>query len=559
MFVFRKDVSFKGIALCLLVAYCAGVQSLNAAPGRAPSVRLTDALEWLYADSQVESVPSFGNVDVPSNGVAEVNLLFNRLDPRAPLSFSCDVPGAEWFRLVGVPVSKNTGPAGFVESAGVTNVFVSRDAPFCVFDAMEPLSSGRVIPGSDTAALRLRLRSFPQGCAAFPVRIFVSQGAFRRQLEFSVAVHGVAVPPVSPASFKYTNWMDWYEAMGCHGVRSYWTPQHWDLIRRYVRLAVYGRQNMVMVPLFFKTDSAGKRVLDEERFVEFVSLLDSEGVAYLEGPHLCRFMDGSWTSKNFRTVIGTNATTSVEGAAELAFLASSLAGIIERNGWRERWYQHVSDEPAAHNAAEYRITAGIIRKHMPGIRLVDAIEFPDLPGALDVYCPKNHDYEQNRNRYERLRMGPTDEIWCYTCCYPGGKWMNRLLDHEILRSVYLPWGCFIHSLDGYLHWGFNRWTPDSDPFTPGFGGTLPPGDTHLVYPGGSDGPWPSVRFEAMRQGMEDLELLRLLRQRAPEKAERISHRLVRGFGDYELDVRLYRRVRRALLAAVAEIERSDRK
>ena len=137
--------------------------------------------------------------------------------------------------------------------------------------------------------------------------------------------------------------------------------------------------------------------------------------------------------------------------------------------------------------------------------------------------------------------------------------MNRLLDHEILRSVYLPWGCFIHSLDGYLHWGFNRWTPGSDPFTPGFGGTLPPGDTHLVYPGGSDGPWPSVRFEAMRQGMEDLELLRLLRQRAPEKAERISHRLVRGFGDYELDVRLYRQVRRALLAAVAEIERSDRK
>jgi hypothetical protein len=133
--------------------------------------------------------------------------------------------------------------------------------------------------------------------------------------------------------------------------------------------------------------------------------------------------------------------------------------------------------------------------------------------------------------------------------------MNRLLDHELLRALYLPWGCFRFNLDGYLHWGFNRFTPEVTPFLPSIGGNLPPGDTHIVYPGDKDsGPWPSVRLEAMRQGMEDYELLRLLAKDRPDRARAILRRLVRGFGDYTADVPLYRKTRRELLMCVGRKE-----
>ena len=518
-------------------------------------VRLSDPLEWLYPDSRAEDVEPFAAVDVPSNSAAEANILLTGLVPDVPLSFSCDAAGAEWFRLLAVPVEKNTGPNGFVENRekGVTNRYVTRVAPFEVFDALEPLGDRRKIERpAETVALRFRLRRFPAGCASLPVEFGFAQGSFRTNLAFAANVHDVAVPPSGKDSFRYTNWMNWYGAMRCHGVRSYWLDGHFETIRKYMRLARYGRQNVIPVPLFTKKDeSTGRYALREDLYRRFVGMALEEGFSYLEGPHLCVFGEKGWHSSEFRVRTGTNITTSAEGAAELGRLASAFAAMIEHNGWRDIWYQHVADEPSPHNVTEYRLTAGIVRKYMPGIKLIDAIETPHMAGALDIYCPKNFLYAREKDAYELLRTRPTDEIWCYTCLTPGGKWMNRLLDQEVIRALYLPWGCFRHSLDGYLHWGFNRYEPGMTPFDAGFNGKGPAGDRHLVYPG-PDGPWPSVRFEAMRQGVEDVELLRLLKRRDAAKADALVSRLVRGFDDYTTDVRAYRAVRRELLESLSK-------
>jgi hypothetical protein len=195
--------------------------------------------------------------------------------------------------------------------------------------------------------------------------------------------------------------------------------------------------------------------------------------------------------------------------------------MVKKNGWQDIWYQHVSDEPSKFNISEYRITVGIVRKYMPGIKFIDTVETPDFAGALDVYVPKNFKYEKDKEKYEALKTRPSDELWCYTCITPGGKWLNRLLDQEILRSLYLPWGCHVHSLDGYLHWGFNRYAPGKTPFDPGYNSDGPAGDRNLVYPG-ADGPWPSIRLEALRPGIEDLELMRILETKDPKLAAALS-------------------------------------
>jgi hypothetical protein len=125
------------------------------------------------------------------------------------------------------------------------------------------------------------------------------------------------------------------------------------------------------------------------------------------------------------------------------------------------------------------------------------------------------------------------------------------LDQEILRSLYLPWGCHVHSLDGYLHWGFNRYAPGKTPFDPGYNGDGPAGDRNLVYPG-ADGPWPSLRLEAMRQGIEDIEMLRVLKNKDPKIADALTRRVVRGFCDYTSDVSVYRAVRKELLEILSK-------
>lgn len=55
----------------------------------------------------------------------------------------------------------------------------------------------------------------------------------------------------------------------------------------------------------------------------------------------------------------------------------------------------------------------------------------------------------------------------------------------------------------------------------------------------------------MRQGMEDLEMLRLLKERDAAKARALASRIVRGFNDYDADAAACRAVRRDLLAALS--------
>jgi len=62
----------------------------------------------------------------------------------------------------------------------------------------------------------------------------------------------------------------------------------------------------------------------------------------------------------------------------------------------------------------------------------------------------------------------------------------------------------------------------------------------------------SIRFEAMRDGIEDCELLRLLAEKSPEKARALAERMVPKMSRPEKDVARFRRARRELLAALGD-------
>ena len=197
----------------------------------------------------------------------------------------------------------------------------------------------------------------------------------------------------------------------------------------------------------------------------------------------------------------------------------------------------------------------MVHKYMPGLPILDATQDPALVGSVDIWCPQVQEYQRDRREYEAQRA-VGDKVWYYTCCFPGGPWLNRLLDEELLRPALLGWGGALYGLDGFLHWGFNHYRDDQDPFEKsvlpnhaGGANSLPAGDTHIAYPG-ADGPWSSLRLEAHREGFEDFELLRQLRAKNPRRADAIVKMAIRGFDRYVKDVRKFRLARRALLVAL---------
>ena len=524
---------------------------------------LTDPLEWLFPDC-LNSVPRtpFFQADVPQGGVASVNVVLQDVPEETLMRFhallpqDCDGWKIELFRLQGVPVKRNTGLYGFCENAEEPNTFVTRRAPFCVYDIMEPLSrtSFRVPPGSSAYQIRMEI---PGGAKA---GIRDIQFSFNHEsVVFRVVVWDVPLVPCGRNSVMNTNWWSWDNIVHSHELEND-SPAFYRMLKKYASIMYAARSNTALIPLrmlFTRDEKTGELELNRGKLRRIVKIFTEAGIYYLEGSPFGHRANNEWLSPDFQTIITDHRVDTEAANRDIASMASQLMHEIVRNQWQDRYFQHAADEPISVNAVSYRILVGLIRKYMPGIPILEAMSDPEAPlaGAVNISCPQVQCYENNREHYEDTRL-QGDQIWLYTCCMPGGRYLNRLLDGELLRPTLLGWGCAYYRVNGFLHWGLNCYKSGSDPFqetTPQHGKTnfLPPGDTHIVYPG-ARGPWPSVRMEAQRTGLEDWEMIRVLQRKNAALADRIVAEVFRKFNDYTACAGAYRTARRKLLSALSE-------
>jgi len=528
---------------------------------------LRDPLENIYPDSTVADPPRLSfTADVARGGIASVHILVKGCEPGGEVAFELleggrPVRGASWYVLRDVPVEENTGLTGFTEGSmkgaeppNSPNPYVVRRAPFRTYDAMEPAPAGSAA-ASDTVALRCEMavpRGAKPGTRIFEIR--VRSGDFLERLRWKTVIHPATIPPAGKMTFPVTNWFSYENVAGRHGLVM-WSDGYWDMLEKYARLMARGRQNVFWIPLqvvFEMRD--GKPVLNRDRLKRIVRIFTKAGLWYIEGGHVAGRTGGKWEATTFDFALAPVLATSPEGHRHIVAVCSQLMEEIRNNGWQGRWIQHATDEPTAGNAADYRILVGMIRKYMPGIPILDATMEPTLVGSVDIWCPQVQEYQKHRETFEEQRSFG-DRVWFYTCCFPGGPWLNRLLDQELVRPALFGWAAALFRLDGFLHWGLNQYREDQNPFLKsvignwgGGGSSLPAGDTHVIYPG-AGGPWSGLRFESQREGWEDCELLNRLRERNARAAERIARKAIRGFDDYVRNAADFRRARRALLEA----------
>jgi len=322
-----------------------------------------------------------------------------------------------------------------------------------------------------------------------------------------------------------TNWFNTGNIAKAHGVEL-WSEPFWTILERYARNMAAHRQNVVYTPwtlVDVAQEPDGKLSFDYARFDRFVELFERAGAAdRIEITHVGHFGKGGWGGKEIvlRGVTATNRQTgqSVTLAPEegLAPLLADIERHLAERGWIEKSMIHVADEPSINNVESWREASAFVHRAAPRLRRIDAIEGTDFSGALEVWVPKLSHFDRWREAYEARRED--NEFWYYICCHPyGNVYPNRFLDYPASCVRVLHWINFAADLKGYLHWGLNFW--GDDPFgTPRH--RLPPGDTHVIYPG-SQGPLSSIRWEIQRESLEDYEYLHLL----ADKTDEVKHRL----------------------------------
>ena len=347
------------------------------------------------------------------------------------------------------------------------------------------------------------------------------------------------------------------------------SDEYYALLGRYAKNMAEHHHNVALIsPLSlaaFTAKDDGTLGIDFSRFDRWVEVFKKEGViGRIEGGHIggrkgdwdSEFAVTAWSVKDGKVVSASVDPSSAEADAFYAQFFPALVKHLRDKGWLDCYMQHLADEPIAGNIASYRAMAALVRKYAPGLRIIEACHTKDLVGAMDVWVPQLNYFGQDFAHYqERQRAG--EEVWLYTCVFPQGEYANRFIELPLIKTRLLHWINFKYGATGYLHWGYNHWTSDS-PYTyttRAHGGPpyLPAGDPWIVYPG-ENGPWDSIRFEAMSDGIVDHELLSQLNEKDPKKAQELASQHIQDFAKYNTDTKTFRTTRRKLLEAVSKAQ-----
>ena len=211
----------------------------------------------------------------------------------------------------------------------------------------------------------------------------------------------------------------------------------------------------------------------------------------------------------------------------------------KRRGWLDRAYVYCHDEVGKEHYPFARELYGALKKAMPDLRLMQTFYKDDpvtaLGDVLDVWAPNIAKYRQAEFRAQQAKG---KGVWWYVCCGPPKPYANLMIEWPGIDHRILPWQNWRYGVTGLLYWGTavcgknadgpKRW-PDVpwDPATfRNKAGNPFNGDGQLIYPGPDGRPLSSIRLENLRDGIEDYEYFRLLRDAVTrlKKAGAARHR-----------------------------------
>lgn len=292
--------------------------------------------------------------------------------------------------------------------------------------------------------------------------------------------------------------------------------------------------NTAFAPAFDWTawDAAMSMALDKYGFNSFVVPVQGMG-------------GGTFHARTDPTLLGYPENTAEYKAAFTNYHRALQEHLRERN-WLERGYVYWFDEP---DPKDYDFVMNGFRKlkeAAPDIpRMLTEQPEPALFGGPTIWCPISNAFDPAKAD-ERRAQG--DKFWWYICTGPKAPYCTLFLDHPSLELRVWLWQTWQRKIDGILVWQSNYWTSDAaypDPNAPqdpyadpmswmsgydtGTGQKKPwgNGDGRFIYPPEAangkqpetilEGPVDSIRWEMLRDGVEDYEYLAILRRLIEER------------------------------------------
>ena len=437
-------------------------------------------------------------------------------------------------RLIPAHVPENSGPKTLTtQNYEEVSHFVTRKAPFDVYEMTVPIGEGAFDPCPAAFYVRIDVeRDAPVGCFAGTLTLKVNGEAVA--IPITLHIHSAVIPPLSESKFHMINWIYYDTLARDHGAEPY-SDRYMEILGAYLENQRDMRNDYLMIPSGEPVRDENGRVIDFDfSHAKAVGALAKEyGFRYLLGGFVITWL--KWDSPDLYLLWEQETEVkSLEAYRQLKLYFTRAWECVKACGWEDCYMQCLMDEPQFANDSSYRIVGAICRKCMPGITVHDPVESYTLSGGLDVWVVKQAVYEKYPTEFRALQdMG--EEIWIYTCGFPAGHTMNRVIDLPLAASRLPMWMCYKYGCPGFLHWGYHCHNEEGHRdtcFRASRGRKFPAGNSFVVYNG--DGkPWYSVRGHLQRRAACDYELLMLLDAHSREEALTVVESVCRRFDEYD--------------------------
>jgi hypothetical protein len=343
----------------------------------------------------------------------------------------------------------------------------------------------------------------------------------------SLEVLDAVLPDPSDWSFHLDLWQNPFAVARYHGVEL-WSEEHFALLRPLLHMLAQAGQKCITTTLIDKPWNGGpcydpfrsmiqwtkKRdgtwEYDYSIFDKYVSLAMSEGITkqincYSMVPLTNKF---SWHDEATSKTVTQQLAPGTEGYAKLwqSFLKDFTAHLTKK-GWLSKTTVALDER----EEAEMKEMFVFLKKVAPELKVSMAGFFhEDVNASIYDFCSNWRDVDKLSKDFINSRRQAGKKTTYYVAC--GIPKPNNFTFSPPAESCFEGWFASANGFDGFLRWAYNSW-PEKPSVDSRFR-KWPSGDTFMVYPNAQS----SIRFERLREGIQDYEKIRILRDKLKQNA-----------------------------------------
>ena len=249
--------------------------------------------------------------------------------------------------------------------------------------------------------------------------------------------------------------------------------------------------------------------------------------------------------------------------AEMADYLRSYSAHLRAKNMLHEAYVYNADEPGKKLWDTVRRNYQFVKETVPDLKVWLCLNEPTgvaaLQGATDIWDVYIRQYDKSGIK---ARQDAGDQVIWAVCVWPH-EHPNLFIEYPAVDARMIGWLTYRYGTTGFEYWSLNSWGPNQgnlkwanfeggDTRTAWRPTRWPLGDGWLMYPGPAGEPLASIRFENLRDGFEDAELLlQLDKLGRKDEAQRLAGLLAPDIDHYATAWDRIAEGHRSLLEALA--------